>query len=263
METIGIPLNVAIQQGVEGMEAYYKSAKKYNQLFRSLEEEEKEEEEKKSKERDEVEDAFLKVLAMTKKTTTASINQTPKVKQEPRTRTRMLLSPVDHLRLVLDEEWDFGACLGRNKTSRDASLGGSFRFMTASSSSPSSPPFIHVDDFSSIQENRGAFSANIYLQTPSQGGELRLWPVEFRSRWSLMKHASFFASFLSQQTKEQQEELLERMPTPITIKPDKGDLVMLCVQRPHCVNALQAGSERISMQTFLEFEEGKPLQIEV
>ena len=58
-----------------------------------------------------------------------------------------------------------------------------------------------------------------------------------------------------------QAALRAKLRHPITIEIAAGDLVLLCVQRPHCVVGFKEGM-RVSLQTFLGYEEGKPIIVE-
>ena len=182
-----------------------------------------------------------------------------------------ILSPLDLLRLRLDEEW--GATLGRDVKSGDVCLGGAVRFMRGGREKEGNQ-FIHVDDLSPISPSLGTFSANIYLKMPPSSfqnhpinenpseGSLAIWPIEFRSRWQFLTNASFLSSFTTSHPNIQRS-LLNQLPPPIEIHPQKGDLVILCVQRPHCVLPITTSQERISFQTFISYKKDKPLSLEV
>lgn len=120
--------------------------------------------------------------------------------------------------------------------------------------------FMHVDELAPMVKARGTFSANVYLKVPPTGGELAIWPVAMRSRWDFYRHAETL-SYLTVQGEEGQALLRRRFPRPMQIKVAPGDLVLLCVQRPHAAQGFPLGT-RVSVQSFLTFEQGRPLVLD-
>ena len=121
--------------------------------------------------------------------------------------------------------------------------------------------FAHVDELDVMRDDRGLFSANVYLKNAPSGGNLLLWPITFRSRWDFYRNSPTLSLCLSPD-QASQALLRERLPDPVVIKVEEGDLVLLCTQRPHAVQGPILGGPRVSMQGFLQFQRGKPFYLE-
>ena len=167
------------------------------------------------------------------------------------------LGPLDKLRLELDEVWPQGSSIRKNEEGR-AFLAGVARVMRGPTKYVDG--FMHVDELAPMVESRGTFSANIYLKIPPTGGELAVWPLAIRSRWDFYRHAETL-SHLTVQGEEGQALLRRRLPRPRLIKVAPGDLVVLCVQRPHAAQGFPMGT-RVSVQSFLTFDKGKSLVLD-
>ncbi|CAN0373217.1 unnamed protein product [Ectocarpus sp. 13 AM-2016] len=165
-----------------------------------------------------------------------------------------LLGPLDKLRLELDEVWPEGASVRKNEEGK-AFLAGVARVMRGPTRYVEG--FMHVDELAPMIESRGTFSANVYLKVPPTGGELAVWPLAVRSRWDFYRHAETL-SHLTVQGEEGQALLRRKLPPPRVIKVAPGDLVVLCVQRPHAAQGFPMGT-RVSVQSFLTFEKGRAL----
>ena len=168
------------------------------------------------------------------------------------------LSPLDKLRLELDEAWPGGACVSK----RDGRpfLAGLPRLMKGPTRWLQG--FCHVDDISPARPMRGLFSANVYLQVPDVGGALQIWPLTWRTRWDFYRHATTL-SLLTEQTDEAQDRLRAVLPPPQTVEVSPGDLVLLCAQRPHAVMGFPFGT-RVSLQSFLTVEgAARPLRMDI
>lgn len=177
------------------------------------------------------------------------------------------LWPLDLLRLHLDEVWPSGAGLARENDKKGGRpfSGGLPRIMEGPTRWRKG--HIHVDEMGPLQAHQGLFSANIYLQLPDADPEtagdeddddtttqdlLHVWPVGIRSRWDWYRNA-LLLSGLSSQDAENQARLRVALGPPATIRAAPGDLVLLCVQRPHAAIGFASGI-RVSLQCFLQYQ---------
>lgn len=167
------------------------------------------------------------------------------------------LGPLDKLRLELDEVWPEGCTVRKNEEGRSY-LAGVARVMRGPTKYMDG--FVHVDELAPMVESRGTFSANIYLKIPPTGGELAIYPLAIRSRWDFYRHAETLSQ-LTVQGEKGQALLRRRLPRPKQIRVAPGDLVLLCVQRPHAAQGFPMGA-RVSVQSFVTFEKGKPLVLD-
>ena len=168
-------------------------------------------------------------------------------------------SVLDRLRSELDDHWAHGCSAHRDDRGRPhhAGLGrvmaGPTRFEEG---------FVHVDELAAVSRSRGSFSANVYLRQPSEGGHLELWPLAFRSRWEFYANAHTLSK-LTSIDEGAQASLRAALPPPVVVPVDAGDLVLLCVQRPHAVQGWATTEARASLQSFLNFRgPAAPLTLE-
>merc|ERR1712232_1528649 len=112
--------------------------------------------------------------------------------------------------------------------------------------------FAHIDALEIMRNDRGVYSANVYLQNPPSGGELLIWPISYTSRWDFYRNAWTLSMCLTQ-LPEAQAYLRKQLPKPIKISIEEGDLILLCTQRPHAVQGPIVGGTRVSVQGFLQF----------
>jgi len=180
------------------------------------------------------------------------------------------LWPLDKLRLELDEAWQFGAGLAREKKDKRRAFGGGLpRIMRGPTRWKRG--YIHVDELGPLDVNRGLFSANIYLTMPNaahtserdeipDAGALYIWPLGVRSRLDWYRNAITLSS-LSAQDPESQHIIRKALGEPNVIRPNPGDLVLLCAQRPHCAVGFGDGV-RVSLQCFLQYEREQRLLVD-
>lgn len=169
---------------------------------------------------------------------------------------RPQLWPLDLLRLQLDEAWPAGAGLARDDEQRPFG-GGLSRIMKGPTRWKKG--YIHVDELGPLDLTKGLFSANIYLKLPDAQGDngdtqdiLQIWPTSIRSRWDWYRNG-LLLSGLSSQDAEAQMRLRRELGEPTTIAVSPGDLILLCVQRPHAAVGFQFGT-RVSLQCFIQHQ---------
>ncbi|BBH54133.1 2OG-Fe(II) oxygenase [Fluviispira sanaruensis] len=150
-------------------------------------------------------------------------------------------TPIDKLRLNLDEVFVPGATVAHFQNKKMLTGIGRISSESLSYLSELQP------HFDALPLKYAAFdkqlAANIYLNTPEEGGELELWN-------------SPDLTPLSQVPKNWRDEL----PPSIKIKPKKGDLIIFNCRKPHAICAFK-GKERITMQVFIGYKDGMPLML--
>lgn len=174
------------------------------------------------------------------------------------------LGPMDKFRLEMDEIWPDGLRLAKDASRGLPYSAGVPRIMRpAARFDPGrwTRGFAHVDELDLMRPDRGLYSANVYLQNAPSGGELQIWPVTFRTRWDFYRNAPTLALCLLQDA-DAQAVLRARLPEPVSISVQPGDLVLLCTQRPHAVRGPIVGGTRVSMQAFVQYKRGQPLLVE-
>jgi hypothetical protein len=168
-------------------------------------------------------------------------------------------SPLDRLRLDLDEVWQNGAKIGRYRGLRRGL--GLARVMTPGGlydGVAKTEGVVHVDTLPIAQRGSGRFSANIYLNVPEGGGELAVYSVSPRSiellrNFALIKHLSNFDATA-------QEFIRSKLPPPLIIKPKVGDLILIDTSRPHAVRGFTEG-HRATLQCWMDYREGMHLAL--
>jgi hypothetical protein len=151
------------------------------------------------------------------------------------------ITPIDKLRLELDEKFHLGATVAAFQGKK--MLAGIGRITKADLSYLSAeqphfdalpPQYAHLD---------AQLAANIYLVVPDCGGELEVWDVppvhplsKVPSNWR------------------------EILPPSILIAPKKGELILFNCRRPHAVCSF-AGQDRVTMQMFIGYQNQKQLQL--
>lgn len=147
---------------------------------------------------------------------------------------RPLLSPIDQLRLELDEVWPLGAKLARVGGRRASA--GIIRVMRAehSSLSQNAPHFDQLPDW--VLQLDWQLAANCYTKMPSRGGALTLWPETRMANEELYRRG--------------QNEPCSTSSEPVSYTPERGDLVLINSRNSHAVTSFSSGL-RISVQSFV------------
>lgn len=153
-------------------------------------------------------------------------------------------SPLDLVRLELDEKWSSGAEIGNFDGQK--MMGGILRVMT--------PTLSHLvseqPHFDSVPETSkklvAQFSANIYISVPKMGGELELWSVP-PLPLSSIEHL-------------EKKNWREELPASLMIKPSRGDLILFNTRRPHAIAGFSEGV-RVTAQCFIGMDTDRKLHL--
>jgi hypothetical protein len=146
------------------------------------------------------------------------------------------LSPIDHLRLQLDENWPAGARIA-SFSKKENMFVGICRCMYAEDASlgQEQPHFDSLPPH--VQALEKQYSANIYVDIPDEGGELEVWDVAPLSPGDIVQS-------------DVEKDWRSILPPPIVIKPEPGELVLFNTRRPHAVRVFKSGM-RSSIQCFI------------
>lgn len=164
------------------------------------------------------------------------------------------LYPLDQLRLELDDVWQGGAGLARDKITKRPLGCGLPRIMMGPTRWKKG--FVHADEYCPIRLGQGLFSGNIYLNLPTNEsnqneGHLHLWNLNiFSDKDWYENHQTLKA--MTMQDAEMQAKLRSALGEPLKIFVEPGDCVLLCVQKPHAAVGFMNGS-RVSLQCFLQY----------
>lgn len=151
------------------------------------------------------------------------------------------LSPIDRLRLELDEQWPKGARLLRDAINRPAFAGLSRVFEDGAEA------LLHVDrlewdapvgrfKFSPVAQ----VSVNVYMKTPMRGGELAIWRVKpDRHGHEKLRIPGSYGL---------RRELLGE--PDVVIKPQPGELILFDAQNVHAVYR-SLGGLRVTISCFV------------
>ena len=145
------------------------------------------------------------------------------------------MSPIDKLRLELDELWTYNASVAAFEGKK--MFVGIGRVMRPETShlAETQPHFDSVPEKLSMLA--GQFSANIYLKLPPSGGELELWDIPPLPITEI-DNADLDTDWRS------------NLPQSLLIKPEKGDLILINTRRAHAVRKFDEG-ERATVQCFI------------
>lgn len=155
------------------------------------------------------------------------------------------LTPIDRLRLDLDEIWTDGASI--------AAFEGQKMFAGIARIMPPDDSHIleekpHVDCLpATVCMLDQQLSANIYLKMPPIGGTLETWNVPTLSYADIER--------LPDGTIARSD-----LPKPVVIHPQECELVLINTRKPHAVSRFSGGI-RISIQAFIGYQPGKPLRL--
>jgi hypothetical protein len=148
------------------------------------------------------------------------------------------LSPVDKVRLLLQELWPGGANLLRLRGR--ACFVGAFRVFQPATSEfyPHNDRIDQETDAPEIAGLTEQLVANIYLQVPDEGGELQLWlrdPTEAETK-AILEVEGLEPSSIE--------------PPRLTFHPRSGDLIIFSSAMLHAVVAVQ-GAHRVGAAAFI------------
>ena len=158
--------------------------------------------------------------------------------QDVRSMFHPYLSPVDRVRLELQELWPTGANLLRLR--ERACFVGAFRVFQPSTSEffPHNDAIDQETDAPEIEGVLNQLVANIYLQVPDDGGNLQLWLRE-----PTAEETAVILDVEGLDPKEIEEPVLE-------IHPEAGDLIIFSPRQLHAVTAGH-GKHRVGAAAFI------------
>jgi hypothetical protein len=155
--------------------------------------------------------------------------------------TRPAPTPVDQVRLSLDEAWSHGARWARFGVVRP--FIGLIRLVDADDRTDVDPE-PHIDCLPpQIHPFRAQLSAIVYLEMPPAGGELEIWHDAPAGENGTLPH-----------------HLRNRLPPPLKLRPNVGDLIIINTRVPHAVRGFSVG-KRIVQTCFIGLDEGRPLSL--
>ena len=161
------------------------------------------------------------------------------------------LSPIDKLRLELDEVWPKGALLEAFEPDLKTFVG-LCRVIDANKRVLPHQDIIAWDAKGKAAERASTIcnqlAVNIYLQVPKQGGELELWDYGYTD----------FSNY-NRESKGSYGIQRDKLPPPaLTLKPQVGELILFCPQKLHCIR--EGSAQRLTMSCFVGYRgDKKPL----
>jgi len=151
------------------------------------------------------------------------------------------LTPIDRLRLELDEIWPAGAGVA-TMDGRKMFAGVARLFEDGHSLEPHQDVLSRETDHDFATKMRAQLTANLYLRPPRSGGELEIWdlmPTAEEAKALYTGRYDFFDR--------------DRLPAPsAVVRPQTGELVVMLSSRVHAVRA-GTGGPRISLSCFIGY----------
>lgn len=159
-------------------------------------------------------------------------------------------SPMDRLRLILDEIWPAGSNL--DTRNRQKMFVGLCRSLENSREILPHEDVLERDDPSNLGQPplKVQIAANVYLQVPEKGGELELYPTKHTTElYDALRKNSYGIS-------------RDKLPKPmLTIKPETGDLVIFDANHTHSVAKVE-GVVRLTISNFIGYRgDDYPLKV--
>jgi hypothetical protein len=193
------------------------------------------------------------------------------------------LSPLDKLRLDLDALYANGATV-RDRSDGMRRLAGIVRLylpddarQLATDGLAAAPRgddgYLHIDCIQGQEQQM--FTSNIYLDMPDAGGELVLYNMPpivvaaesyLQSYWELLRNFPVYSvlidslSQLNTVAGHVRRAIERRLPAPLVLRPEPGDLILFNPGAPHSVRDLPQGC-RVSIQSFLMLVPGQPVRL--
>jgi len=159
--------------------------------------------------------------------------------QEIRRVCAPLLIPIDRLRLELDEQWPGGAGLAM-LGGRKMFVGTSRLFEDGHSLPPHQDVLARETDDEVARRLLAQMTVNVYLRTPSEGGELEIWDFIPNEAEAAELYSGDY-DFL---------DTGKLPPSAALIRPGVGELILMLSNRIHAVRASRGGP-RVSMSCFV------------
>ncbi len=158
-------------------------------------------------------------------------------------------SPMDRVRIALQDAWKYGANLEMLDEGRKM-FAGLCRVIEANKEiHPHQDMVWWYDGFSKkSQEILNQLAMNVYIKVPEEGGELEMWNWGFENQELYEKNAE--GSYGIKKSK---------LPPPdLTIKPNVGDLILFNPGNLHCIRT--GSGQRFTVSSFIGYRgEDKPL----
>lgn len=172
------------------------------------------------------------------------------------------VSPYDKFRIMLDELWDHGMTVARYKGRKMTPGLVRVMFDTAKTVTETSLG-CHVDTSPLLSNSFGQFSVNVYLKQAQTGGHLYLWNPKITTLPQAIGHWHSVKNFFVESNYNNEELQLrfqKLLPRPLKIEIKSGDAVIFNTGRPHAVVPF-TGGPRVSLQAFLNYKKGRPVEI--